>query len=281
MLPAEPRALQEGLLESGLWREDLKKLLDTAKATAIAAGHVLRDLVGCVHEIRYKGEVNLVTEADIAAERVILDAIRTAYPDQAILSEEGGEGAPPTDNDMLWVVDPLDGTTNFAHGYPVFCVSIALLIKGRPSIGVIYDPMRDELFEAALGLGARMNGRPMHVSKCPELHKALVSTGFVYDRGDALDAPLRRFARMQKASEGLRRDGSAAMNMAHTACGRFDAFFELHLNPWDVAAGFVLVEEAGGCITQSNGQSVSVFDRDVVATNGCIHDEVLSVLQKE
>jgi len=259
----------------------VRDLLKMAKDAAIAAGKVLRDLVGCVHEVRYKGEVNLVTEADLAAEQVILDAIRTTYPDHAILSEEGGTGAPLTGSDMLWVVDPLDGTTNFAHGYPVFCVSIALLIKGRPSIGVIYDPMRDELFEAARGLGARLNGRPMHVSACPELQRALVCTGFVYDRGDALDAPLRRFARMQKASEGLRRDGSAALNMAYTACGRFDAFFELHLNPWDVAAGFVLVEEAGGRITRSNGQPAGVFDGDVVASNGLIHDEVLAVLQKE
>lgn len=256
----------------------MKELLETARDAALDAGRLLRERLGCVHEIRYKGEVNLVTEADLAAEKIILDAIRKRHPDHAILSEEGGGAEVARDRSVLWVVDPLDGTTNFAHGYPVFCVSIAALIDGVPCVGVIYDPMRDEIFEAARGCGATINHRPMHVSVCTQLRRALVVTGFVYDRGLALELPMRRFARMQMVCEGLRRDGSAALDMAHTACGRFDAFFELRLNPWDVAAGFVLIAEAGGRITRGDGAAATVFDGDVVATNAHLHDELLTVL---
>jgi myo-inositol-1(or 4)-monophosphatase len=256
---------------------DLDRLLATAQRAAIAAAGVLRDRLGKVHTVAYKGRVNLVTEADTAAEAAILAEIRADFPGADILAEESGGPEAAAGGDLLWVVDPLDGTTNFAHGYPFFCTSIAVMARGEPIVGLIHDPVRGETFAAAAGRGATLDGRPMRVSAATDLDASLLCTGFVYDRDSDLDLPLARFERAQRVSRGVRRDGSAALDLAFVAAGRLDGFFELRLKAWDVAAGLLLVREAGGRVTRADGTHAGVFDGDVVATNGRIHEAVLGL----
>lgn len=248
-----------------------------AIAAALAAGRLLRERLGQVGEIRYKGDVNLVTEVDLASERLIIETIRSAFPDHAVLSEEGlGRGA--LESPALWVIDPLDGTTNYAHGYPMFCVSIAFLEAGRPLVGVVYQPILDELFVAERGVGAFLNGEPIHVSSHRELRSALLATGFPYDRERRRQA-LKAFARFTMAARAVRRDGSAALNLAYVAAGRFDGFWEQELSPWDTAAGVLLVQEAGGMVTDYSGEPY-LFDRSsCVASNGHLHRSMLALLQ--
>jgi len=257
---------------------DLDRLLETARRAALGAAGILRDRLGRVHTVTYKGRINLVTEADTAAEAAILAAIRADFPNAAILAEESGGPEAAADEDLLWVVDPLDGTTNFTHGYPFFCTSIAVLSRGEPIAAIIHDPTRGETFAAARGRGAFQDGRPMCVSNASDLESSLLCTGFVFDRDSDLDRPLGRFERAQRASRGVRRDGSAALDLAYVAAGRLDGFFELRLKAWDVAAGFLLVREAGGRVTRSDGTHAGVFDGDMVATNGRIHDALRTLI---
>jgi myo-inositol-1(or 4)-monophosphatase len=254
-------------------------LLNFAIQTAQEAGRVLAEKFGRALQITNKGDIDLVTEADIAAERLIVERIRSYHPRHQILTEEAGdiliEGG--ADSAYKWIIDPLDGTTNYAHGYPVFCVSVALEHEGRIVVGVVYDPTRDELFAAERGEGATLNGRRIRVSDTNELGRALLCTGFPYDvreRGDFA----RHFHNFIMQSQSLRRDGSAALDLAYVACGRFEGFFEEGLRPWDVAAGVLLVEEAGGRVTHYDGSPFHVYTPPIAASNGLVHDAMLRVL---
>lgn len=254
-------------------------MLSFAIQTAHEAGRILAEKLGRV-TAEHKGEIDLVTEADLAAERLIVERVRSYYPRHAILAEESGELSAQSAEgaEWKWIVDPLDGTTNFAHGYPAFCVSIALERAGEIALGVVYDPMRDETFAAERGEGATLNGRPVRVSDVEDLNRALVCTGFPYDvrgRGDFI----RHFRNFIMRSQGVRRDGSAALDLAYVACGRFDVFYEEGLRPWDVAAGALLVAEAGGRVTRYDGSPVNVYAPPIIATNGLVHEDALAVLR--
>jgi myo-inositol-1(or 4)-monophosphatase len=254
-------------------------MLNFAVQTAREAGRVLAEKFGRALQVSHKGEIDLVTEADLAAERLIVERIRSYHPRHSILAEEAGEveniaGADPS---FKWIVDPLDGTTNYAHGYPFFCVSIALEHEGRVVVGVVYDPLRDELFAAEQGAGVTLNGRRVRVSEVAELNRALVCTGFPYDvRGRERFA--RHFSAFILRAQSVRRDGAAALDLAYVACGRFEAFYEDGLRPWDVAAGKLLVEEAGGRVTRYDDTPLDIYRSPLAASNGLVHEEVLRVL---
>ena len=258
-------------------------MLNFAIQTARDAGAILTDKLGRVTQVRSKGDINLVTEADLAAERLIIERIKSHYPRHSILAEESGATesviAIPGSSEWKWIVDPLDGTTNFAHGYPCFCVSIALERQGRIEIGVVYDPTRDEMFAAERGSGAALNGRKIQVSLVEELNSAMLCTGFPYDVRErphfALD-----FTNFTMEAQAVRRDGSAALDLAYVACGRFDGFWEDGLNPWDVAAGVLLIEEAGGLVTDFNGGPLDIYTPKVLVSNGRIHDDMMRVLRR-
>ncbi|HXI94182.1 MAG TPA: inositol monophosphatase family protein [Blastocatellia bacterium] len=252
-------------------------MLNFAIRVAKDAGRLLRDRVGTRIDVDHKGSINLVTDVDLASERLIREAIATYYPRHEILGEEGGLSE--SGSEYRWVVDPLDGTTNYAHGYPIFCVSIALECKGEIVLGVVYDPMRDELFAAERGGGAALNNRPIHVSKTAELMQGLLSTGFPYDIKTSKLTNLDHWANFAMNAQALRRDGAAALDLCYVACGRFDGFWELNLSPWDTAAGALIVTEAGGRVTNFSGGPFSNYKPEVVASNGLIHDRMLEVLK--
>ena len=256
-------------------------MLNFAIQTARDAGRVLAEKFGRAIQISNKGDIDLVTEADLASEQLIVERVRSHHPRHAVLAEEAGDvaaagGAP---SEYKWIVDPLDGTTNYAHGYPVFCVSIALEHLGSVVIGVVYDPLRDELFAAERGEGATLNGRRARVSETDDLNRALLCTGFPYDvreRGDFA----RHFRNFIMSAQSVRRDGAAALDLAYVAAGRFDGFYEEGLRPWDVAAGVLLVEEAGGRVTHYDGRPFNHYRPPIAASNGLVHDAMLSVLQQ-
>ncbi|MCS7251060.1 MAG: inositol monophosphatase family protein [Anaerolineae bacterium] len=254
----------------------LDQAYGTAIEAALEAGRILRWHFQRGLEIRHKGAIDLVTEADVAAEQAALSRIQRTFPAHAVLSEESGgmDRASP----WLWVVDPLDGTTNFAHGFPVFAVSIALLHEGQRMIGVVYDVMRDELFTARHGQGAFLNGRPIRVTQTPRLENALLVTGFPYDRQESPLDNTCEFVALLRRCHGVLRVGSAALDLASVAAGRLDGYWEFRLSPWDLAAGALLVEEAGGLVTTPLGDPLPPLGTDIVATNGRIHAELLEVL---
>jgi myo-inositol-1(or 4)-monophosphatase len=251
-------------------------MLNFAIRVARDAGALLRDRLGTRIDIGHKGSINLVTDVDLASEKLIREAISTYYPRHEILAEEGGltESA----SEYRWIVDPLDGTTNYAHGYPVFCVSIGLEHKGEMIIGVVYDPMRDEMFTAERGAGAALNNRPVRVSKTEDLMQSILSTGFPYDIKTSTLTNLNHWANFAMNAQALRRDGAAALDLCYVACGRFDGFWELNLSPWDTAAGALIVAEAGGRITDFAGGPFSNYKPEIVASNGLIHERMIEVL---
>ena len=245
---------------------------------ARAAGLLLRDEVSGARRIAYKGSpTNLVTEMDQRAEAEILGRLRGAFPDDAILSEETGASAGRSGR--RWIVDPLDGTTNYAHGLPVFSVSIALEAEHRIVLGVVYDPSRDELFVAERGRGATLGETRIRVSPTASLGESLLTTGFPYNIRDTRDTNLPEYAAFSVRARAVRRLGSAVIDLAYVACGRFDAFWELQLGAWDVAAGSLLVEEAGGTVTGIDGGPLDVDAPTLVASNGLVHHDVLRVLK--
>jgi len=252
-------------------------MLNFAIRVAKDAGRLLRDRVGTRIDIDHKGSINLVTDVDLASEKLIREAISTYYPRHEVLGEEGGLSK--SGSEYRWVVDPLDGTTNYAHGYPIFCVSIALECKGEIVLGVVYDPMRDELFAAERGEGAALNNRPIRVSKTAELMQGLLSTGFPYDIKTSKLTNLDHWANFAMNAQALRRDGAAALDLCYVACGRFDGFWELNLSPWDTAAGALIVTEAGGRVTNFSGGPFSNYKPEIVASNSLIHDRMLEVLK--
>ncbi|HQE94116.1 MAG TPA: inositol monophosphatase family protein [Anaerolineae bacterium] len=252
----------------------------TAIAIAREAGAIVRQGFGKVQRLNFKGAVNPVTDTDTAAEALILARLRTAFPDHAILGEETG-GSPWNVPGPLWLVDPLDGTNNFAHGFPHFCVSLGMMVGGEPQIGVVYDPLRDELFAARRGAGATLNGHPIHVTSVARLADAFLATGFGYNRRVAADNNTRMLDYFLRRSQGVRRAGSAALDMAYVAGGRFDGYWESALSPWDLAGGVLLVQEAGGRCSDYTGGTAYLFSgREVLVSNGLIHAEMLRVLRE-
>ncbi len=252
--------------------------LSVARSAAVKAGILLRENIDGVREISYKGDINLVTEMDTRSERTIVEILRSSFPDHGLLAEE--ETDQRNQSGFLWIIDPLDGTTNYAHGYPCFSVSIALQYEGRVIIGVVYDPMRDELFCAEKGRGAFLNGRKISVSRTDRLIHSLLATGFPYDRKESERNNFNYFHHLLMASQEVRRDGSAALDLCSVAAGRFDGFWELKLKPWDVAAGSLIVLEAGGTISGLAGNAVALDAEEILASNGRIHEQMVGVLQQ-
>jgi myo-inositol-1(or 4)-monophosphatase len=253
----------------------LTKEFEVAIAAAQAAGEVLRSGFGQQQVVRYKGEVDLVTEADEKAEQKIKEVLREAFPNYGMLTEESGELE--GEGDYRWIVDPLDGTTNYAHGLPIFSVSVALERAGETVLGVVHDPMAQETYAAERGGGATLNGRPIRVSDTDELIRALLATGFPYDR-DEVPAVLDLFGRFAMLTQSMRRLGSAALDLCYVAAGRLDGYYERGVKAWDVAAGVLILEEAGGEATDYRGHRLDPLEGgEVVASNGLLHPELVSV----
>jgi myo-inositol-1(or 4)-monophosphatase len=243
------------------------------------AGQMMLEGRGRRLQITHKGEVDLVTQVDLALERMIVEAIHDSHPDHSVLSEEG-EDDKVEDAEYTWLVDPLDGTTNYVHGYPVFCVSVALTQRAEVLAGVVYDPLHDELFYAENGGGATLNDRRIVVSNTERLTSSLLSTGFPYNRATLPNNNLAQFNKVITSIQGVRRSGSVALDLAFVAAGRLDGHWELHVKPWDTAAGGLMIKEAGGRVSGRGGRAWSPFESFIVATNGKIHDELLRLLME-
>jgi myo-inositol-1(or 4)-monophosphatase len=254
-------------------------LLKTAIAAGKNAGAILLRYAKSGFRIEHKAKINLVTDADHAAEQCVIDHIRNTFPTHCFLAEERGR-VEQSPSPYLWVIDPLDGTTNFAHGYPAYCVSIGLEYEGRCILGVVYDPTRDELFSAVAGYGAELNGQPIHVSDTATLDHSLLVTGFAYDIRESPRNNLDHFSKFALKAQGLRRTGTAALDLCYVAAGRFDGFWEVQLSPWDMAAGSVIAQEAGGRLTNFCGDDLSIYGKELVASNGQIHQAMLKVLHE-
>ena len=256
-------------------------MLNFAINVARDAGGILVDKLGRALQVSNKGAIDLVTEADLASEKLIIERIRSHYPRHAILAEESGASDNHTGDSFVewkWIIDPLDGTTNYAHGYPCFCVSIGVERGGKLELGVVYDPMRNEMFAAERGQGATLNDRPIRVSTVAELNRAMLCTGFPYDVRQRPDFA-RDFSNFTMHAQAVRRDGSAALDLAYVACGRFDGFWEDGLNPWDLAAGVLLIEEAGGSVTDFQGTPLDIYSARVLASNGLVHHSMMQVIR--
>jgi len=253
-----------------------QEYLTVAERTARAAGLMLREAQPHPHRVEYKGAIDLVTEMDKKSEAFIVRELIAAFGDHAIVAEEGSNHA--TDSAFRWYIDPLDGTTNYTHGLPIFCVSLGLERAGELICGAVFDPCQDEMFTAVAGGGAFLNGQPIHVSGETELSRSLLVTGFPYDIRETAADNLDNFAAFAKRARAVRRLGSAALDLCWTACGRFDGFWELKLSPWDLAAGVLLVREARGLVTDFDGSPFDLHNGRVLASNGRIHQEMQRVL---
>jgi len=252
--------------------------LEFAIELARSAGDVLKHYMSREKQVELKGRANLVTAADKESEALVIRKIRERYPTHAILAEESGASGPSGEG--KWIIDPLDGTTNFAHQYPFFCVSIAFEQHGQVSCGAVYDPCRDEMFTGVRGQGAFVNGERLHVSDAPKLGAALLLTGFPYTVREKIRVAMSQFERFIIDSQAVRRGGSAALDLCYLAMGRCDGFWELDLHPWDTAAGLVIVEEAGGRVTDFRGAPYSIYKKEILASNGRIHQEMIQALSR-
>lgn len=260
--------------------EDLQRFLDVATEAALAGGAILQNYWGNLSSIQEKGRSgDLVTEADRASEVAVLDVIKRHFPDHAILAEESGQLG-QSDNPLLWAIDPLDGTTNYAHSYPLCAVSIGLLVLGVPMVGVVYNPILGDLYRAAKGLGATHNRRPIRVSTTAHLSDSLLVTGFAYDRRETIDNNYAEFCHFTHLTQGVRRGGSASIDLAHVASGCLDGYWERGLSPWDLAAGVVLVEEAGGQVSAYDGSPFDIYSGRLVATNALLHLSIVHGLEQ-
>jgi myo-inositol-1(or 4)-monophosphatase len=258
--------------------KDLTSELEAALSAARRAGEVLRAGFGTEHAITYKGEVDLVTEIDEEAEQMIRKELLGTFPSYGMLAEEGGELAGEVD--ARWIVDPLDGTINYAHRLPIFCVSVALERAGEMVLGVVHDPIREETFVAERGRGATLNGEPINVSNTDELIRALIATGFPYDRAEMPEA-LELFGTFAATTQGMRRLGSTALDLCYVASGRLDGYYERGIWPWDLAAGSVILEEAGGKLTDYRGGVLDLDGREIVASNGRLHPSIVRLMEDD
>jgi len=257
----------------------MKDFLEIAKQAALASGEIQMQHYRREKQIEFKGEINLVTQVDKMCEREIVSRLQGAFPEHDILAEEGT--GTRKDSPYKWVIDPLDGTTNYAHGYPLFCTSIGLEYKGEIVVGVVYEPNLNELFLAEKGQGATCNGERIRVSKTSKLDEALLATGFAYNVKQVKNNNLDHFSNFILNARAVRRDGVAAADLCYLAMGRFDGFWELELQPWDLAAGFLMVEEAGGIVTDFRYKPFNIYMKEVLASNSLIHKEMTRVLRLE
>ena len=260
-------------------RPDLRNMLRLAAEAAVKAGAVLQERYEQPHQIRHKGAIDLVTEADLASEELILAVLQNSLPGIKVLSEESFASYDSAPEEPVWIIDPLDGTTNFAHNFPWFAVSIALYDRGGSRVGVIYNPIQKELFCATRAGGAWLNGRRITVSEVSSLQNALVATGFPYDIRERSDSILAMLKKVLTHSQGVRRPGAATLDLAYLACGRLDAFWEVGLKPWDTAAGYLLVQEAGGMLSRFNGSPFSPFIPELLASNTHLHKDLIDLLR--
>lgn len=252
--------------------------LSDLESLARAAGKILHAGYEKEHDVQLKGVIDLVTEIDHQSEKFLLGEIARRWPESQFVAEESGESG---QGELVWYIDPLDGTVNYAHGVPIFCVSIACAWDGATRLGVVYDPMRDEMFSAGRGRGAQLNGGPLHVSRAAELRQSLLVTGFPYDTWTAKVNNLEYFGRFARLTQGVRRLGSAALDACYVAAGRFDGFWELSLQPWDVAAAGLIAEEAGARVTDLQGGADYLSPpQSVLAASPAIHAKMLEVLNQ-
>lgn len=256
---------------------DLEKIRTVGLAAAAEAGEILRHYWGKKHTIEKKGAIDLVTEADLASERAIIRLIRTAFPEHAVLAEESGITLGNDSHE--WIIDPLDGTTNYAHGLPEFTISIAFAYEGDLVFGLVLNPVTGELFCGMKGQGATLNGLPIHVSGTQTLAESLLVTGFPYNLKTIIRPLMQRFERCLVASQGVRRLGSAALDLCYLACGRFEGFWEQNLAPWDTAAGVVIAKEAGASVSDFSNRPYSIKKKEILATNGFIHENLAMLLR--
>lgn len=248
-----------------------------AAKAAKAAGRILKSRASLRKRVTYKGRVNLVTEVDTLSEATIVSYLAARFPNHSFLAEEGG--VTQSGSEFQWVIDPLDGTTNYVHGYPIYSVSIALRRRESTVLGVVYDPNLDELFGAIEGGGAHLNGKKIRVSATASLSQSLLATGFPYDVRESKNNNLDHFSNFAVRAQAVRRGGSAALDLCQVACGRLDGFWELKLGPWDTAAGALIVKEAGGTLTDFSGNDFDIFKKEIAASNGKIHKEMLRTLE--
>ncbi|MBU1043423.1 MAG: inositol monophosphatase [Candidatus Omnitrophica bacterium] len=251
------------------------KELIVARDAALLAGKLIKSRLGKLNKIRYKGAINIVTEVDEKAEELIVKKLSKAFPEYGILAEERPE---EKKGDCKWIIDPIDGTTNFAHGFPFFAVSIALEKQGETVLGVVYDPMRDELFTACKTKGAFLNKKRISVSQVKDMGKAFLATGFAYNFKTTKQNNFNNFSNFMMASMAVRRAGAATLDLCYVACGRFDGFWELDLCPWDTAAAELIVREAGGKVSKIDGSKFSNYEKNILASNGLIQKKMLRIL---
>jgi myo-inositol-1(or 4)-monophosphatase len=256
---------------------DFEPHKQTAVAAAEKGARILKSRFGNISRIRKKAAQEIVTEADTESEKEILAVIRSNFPEHGVLSEECGLTA--ASSEYRWIIDPLDGTVNFAHHVPIFCISIALSFEGAVVLGVVLNPLTAEIFSAIRGQGAQLNGRPIRVSTIASVSESLLVTGFPYNVNEIFDPVIARYGNCLKAAQGIRRLGSAALDLCYVACGRFEGFWEQNLNAWDTAAGALIAAEAGGRITTFSNQPYTVDQIEILATNGEIHSEMLELLE--
>jgi len=265
---------------------ELDNFLNTAIEAAREAGRIQRERFGEDFKIEHKGEINLVTEVDYQCEKAIIDIIKRDYPEHEILTEEAGSIQKPSplvgegqgEGKYKWIIDPLDGTTNYAHSYPCFCASVGLEMDGEVVTGAVCNPMLDELFTSVKGEGAYLNGNRIRVSKTADINKSLLATGFPYDIRHSKENNLNHFCNFAVRTQAIRRPGSAVLDLCYLAAGRFDGFWELKLYPWDMAASSLIVKEAGGMITDFRGGEFSIYKREMLASNGLIHQDMVNIL---
>lgn len=256
---------------------DINEALEIARLAAKRAGKIQSERLNSGFSIERKGEIDLVTEVDLACEKAIIEVIHGRYPDHAILAEE--EGRLGGHSPYVWIIDPLDGTTNYSHGFPFYCSSVALSHNGAVLAGAVYDPARNEMFHAAKGHGAFLNEKRIHVSHINGMISSLLATGFPYSIKTTNRNNLKEFGAFAMRAQAVRRPGAAALDLCYVACGRLEGFWEFHLKPWDMAAGALVVTEAGGRVTQSGGEPLDLYKPDIVASNGSIHEEMLEILR--
>src|SRR3989338_1568700 len=265
---------------------ELDNFLNTAIEAVKEAGKIQEEKFGENFKIEHKGEINLVTEVDYQCEKAIIDIIKRDYPEHEILTEEAGSIQKPSplvgegqgEGKYKWIIDPLDGTTNYAHSYPCFCASVGLEMDGEVVTGAVCNPMLDELFTSVKGEGAYLNGNRIRVSKTADINKSLLATGFPYDIRHSKENNLNHFCNFAVRTQAIRRPGSAVLDLCYLAAGRFDGFWELKLYPWDMAASSLIVKEAGGMITDFRGGEFSIYKREMLASNGLIHQDMVNIL---